>query len=81
MVKTMVRLEVGHSLKLGYQYTEAQKGHLFNLIKYLCKDARENEKEITSDVLTMYQFFYWLLIYSTGEATQKSWGNPIQHFI
>jgi hypothetical protein len=29
----------------------------------------------------MYQSFCWSLIYSTGEATQNSWGNPIQHFI
>jgi hypothetical protein len=81
MVRTMVRLEVGHGSKLRYQYTEAQKGRLSNLVKYLRKDARENEEETASDVLAAYQSFCWSLVYSAGEATQKSWGNPIQRFI
>ena len=80
MIRTMVRLEIGHDSKLRYHYTAAQKDRLVTLIKYLGKDASQTGEETRSDALTAYQSFCWSLIYSPGETIQK-WGHPIQRFI
>ncbi|KAI9456768.1 hypothetical protein HD554DRAFT_2177923 [Boletus coccyginus] len=81
MVRSMVRVELGHEFKMRFEYTSAQREALQNLIKFLEKDARETTESTQVDALQAYHRFCWTLVNTRDAQCQKKWQNPMERFL
>lgn len=82
MTRAMIRIALGHELRLKFGFTSTQKHCLDLLIKYLRQDAVQQGEDSGHDAVAAYHAFCWSLVCDTSSgSSQKSWGNPIERFI